>query len=136
LSVASLIGFITVFGIAARNGIMMVSHIRHLQRFEGVTDFAEAVRRGALERLAPIIMTALAAGLAMIPLVLAHEKPGTEILTPMALVILFGLLSSTFLNMLVVPALFMRFGRSVMASTSETTDANAIAAGGIPAVPY
>jgi CzcA family heavy metal efflux pump len=111
LSVASLIGFITVFGIAARNGIMMVSHIRHLQRFEGVADFSEAVRRGALERLAPITMTALAAGLAMIPLVVAHEKPGTEILTPMALVILFGLLSSTFLNMLVLPALFMRFGR-------------------------
>ncbi len=113
LSVASLIGFITVFGVAARNGIMMVAHIRHLERFEGVSDFREAVRRGAMERLAPILMTALAAGLALIPLAIAGDKPGNEILTPMAIVILFGLLSSTFLNMVVVPALFVRFGRPV-----------------------
>lgn len=111
LSVASIIGFITVFGIAARNGIMMVSHIRHLQESEGVTDFAEAVRRGAMERVAPILMTALASGLALIPLALKADEPGTEILTPMANVILFGLLSSTFLNMLVLPALYLRLGR-------------------------
>jgi CzcA family heavy metal efflux pump len=111
LSIASVIGFISVFGIAVRNGIMMVSHIRHLQRFEGVTDFREAVRRGAMERLAPILMTALAAGLALVPLVLGGERPGREILTPMAIVIVCGLLSSTFLNMVVVPALFVRFGR-------------------------
>jgi Cu/Ag efflux pump CusA len=111
LSIASVIGFISVFGIAARNGIMMVSHIRHLQRFEGVTDFREAVRRGAMERLAPILMTALAAGFALVPLVLGGEQPGREILTPMAIVIVCGLLSSTFLNMVVVPALFVRFGR-------------------------
>jgi CzcA family heavy metal efflux pump len=110
LSVASIIGFITVFGVAARNGIMMVSHIRHLQRVEGVRDFRDAVRRGAMERLAPILMTALAAGLALIPLALRGDRPGNEILTPMAVVILFGLLSSTLLNMLVVPALFLRFG--------------------------
>ncbi|MEW6741892.1 MAG: efflux RND transporter permease subunit [Planctomycetota bacterium] len=113
LSVASLIGFISVFGLAARNGIMLVSHIRHLQRSEGVVDFHEAVHRGAMERLAPILMTALAAGLALIPLALRGNEPGTEILTPMAIVILFGLLSSTFLNMLVLPALFVRFGRPV-----------------------
>jgi CzcA family heavy metal efflux pump len=112
LSVASLIGFITVFGVAARNGIMLVSHIRHLQRAEGVSDFREAVRRGALERLAPIVMTALAAGLALVPLALGGDRPGNEILTPMAVVILFGLLSSTLLNMLVVPALFLRFGQA------------------------
>ncbi len=111
LSVASLIGFITVLGIATRNGIMLVSHIRHLQEREGVTDFREAVFRGALERLAPILMTGLAAGLALVPLALGGDKPGNEIQTPMAMVILFGLLTSMFLNMLVVPALYLRLGR-------------------------
>lgn len=113
LSIASIIGFITVFGIAARNGIMLVSHIRHLQSHEGVTDFREAVIRGALERVSPILMTALAAGLALLPLALGGAKPGNEIQTPMAVVILFGLLSSTLLNMIVVPALYLRFGKPV-----------------------
>jgi CzcA family heavy metal efflux pump len=113
LSVASLIGFITVFGIATRNGIMLVSHIRHLQQHEGVGDFREAVRRGAMERLVPILMTAMAAGLALIPLALGGEKPGNEIQTPMAIVILFGLLTSMVLNMIIVPALYFRFGRPV-----------------------
>ncbi|HOY56632.1 MAG TPA: efflux RND transporter permease subunit [Verrucomicrobiota bacterium] len=115
LSVASLIGFITVFGIATRNGIMLVSHIRHLQEQEGITDLREAVHRGAMERLAPILMTALAAGLALIPLALSGGKPGNEIQTPMAIVILFGLLTSMLLNMIVVPALYLRFGRRVNA---------------------
>jgi CzcA family heavy metal efflux pump len=124
LSVASLIGFITVFGVAARNGIMMVSHMRHLQREEGVTDFREAVRRGAIERLSPILMTALAAGLALVPLALRADRPGNEILSPMAAVIVFGLLSATALNMAVVPALFLRYGRPVRA------DPEAVAEGG------
>jgi CzcA family heavy metal efflux pump len=122
LSVASIIGFITVFGVAARNGIMLIAHIRHLQEHEGVTDFRAAVRTGALERLAPILMTALAAGLALVPLALRGDQPGNEILTPMAIVILFGLLSSTLLNMLLVPALYLHLGRPVRAQTSVSAE--------------
>jgi CzcA family heavy metal efflux pump len=111
LSVASIVGFITLFGIATRNGIMLVSHIRHLQEHEGVTNFETAVARGATERLVPILMTALAAGLALVPIALSAGEPGSEIQAPMAMVIMFGLLSSTALNMIVVPILYRRFGR-------------------------
>lgn len=116
LSVATLIGFITLFGIATRNGVMLVSHIRHLFEDEGVEDAREAVLRGAQERLVPILMTALAAGLALVPLALAAGEPGSEIQAPMAVVILFGLLSSTLLNMFVVPSLYLRFGEVSKAS--------------------
>ena len=109
LSVASMIGFITLFGIATRNGIMLVSHIQHLMTNEGVTDFREAVERGAHERLVPILMTAMAAGLALIPLALGGGKTGSEIQTPMAIVILCGLITSTLLNMIVVPTLYLRY---------------------------
>lgn len=111
LSIAAIIGFITVFGIATRNGIMLVSHIRHLQLEEGITDLREAIRRGARERLAPILMTALASGLALVPLAVAGDRPGSEIQTPMAQVILFGLLSSMVLNMIITPGLYLRLGR-------------------------
>ena len=110
LSVASLIGFITLFGIATRNGIMLVSHIAHLVQHEGVTDPKAAVVRGALERIVPICMTAIATALGLIPLALAAGEPGSEIQAPMAVVILCGLVSSTGLNMLLVPALYLRVG--------------------------
>lgn len=111
LSVASIVGFITLFGVATRNGIMLVSHIRHLQEQEGVTDFRIAVVRGSKERLVPILMTALAAGLGLVPIALAGGEPGSEIQAPMAMVILCGLVSSTALNNVVVPVLYDRFAR-------------------------
>jgi CzcA family heavy metal efflux pump len=112
LSVASIIGFITLFGIATRNGIMLIAHIRHVREAEGVTDWRQAVLIGSSERLAPILMTALAAGLALVPIAMGMNQPGSEIQAPMAMVILFGLISSTALNMVVVPAVYYAVGRS------------------------
>jgi Cu/Ag efflux pump CusA len=112
INVASLVGFITLFGIATRNGILLVSHYRHLMEHEGL-DLQEAVRRGSIERLRPVIMTALAAGLALVPFAIAADKPGNEILSPLAIVILGGLVSSTALNMVVLPSLYLRFGRGL-----------------------
>ncbi|MFN0180161.1 MAG: efflux RND transporter permease subunit [Gemmatimonadales bacterium] len=105
VSVASLIGFVTLFGIATRNGLLLVTRYRQLNR-QGVP-VDEAVRRGSHERLAPILMTALTAGLALVPLALGGGKPGNELQTPMAAVILGGLLSATALNMIVVPVLYL-----------------------------
>jgi CzcA family heavy metal efflux pump len=109
VSVASMVGFITLFGVATRNGVLLVTHYQHLMRDEGL-GLSEAVVRGSHERLAPVLMTALTAGLALVPLVIAGDHPGNEIQSPMAEVILGGLLSSTFLNLVVVPVLFLRYG--------------------------
>jgi CzcA family heavy metal efflux pump len=108
LNVASLVGFITLFGIAARNGIMMVSHYNHLLGVEKLA-LPQAVVQGSLDRLIPILMTALTAALALVPIVLAAGEPGNEIQAPMAAVILGGLTSSTLLNLVVIPPLFARF---------------------------
>jgi len=109
LSLASLVGFITLFGIATRNGVLLVTHYQHLMQDEGL-ELAEAVRRGSRERLAPVLMTALTAGLALVPLLLHAGEAGNEIQAPMAAVILGGLLSSTFLNLVLVPVLYARWG--------------------------
>jgi CzcA family heavy metal efflux pump len=112
LSLGSLVGFYTVFGIAARNGILMINHFQHLERYEGETFGPALVLRGARERLSPILMTTLATALALVPLVVAGRIPGHEIEYPMAVVILGGLVTSTLLNLFVVPSLYLRFGKS------------------------
>jgi CzcA family heavy metal efflux pump len=111
LSLGSLVGLLTILGIATRNGIMMISHFKHLEEEEGETFGPDLVLRGARERIAPIMMTALTTGLALVPLVIAGNIPGQEIEYPMAIVILGGLVTSTLLNLLVVPTLYLRFGK-------------------------
>ncbi|MGH8885217.1 MAG: efflux RND transporter permease subunit [Egibacteraceae bacterium] len=111
ISLGSLVGFLTVLGIAARNGIMLISHYQHLERHEGETFGPGLVLRGARERLVPILMTAIATGLALVPLVISGSIPGHEIEHPMAVVIMGGLVTSTLLNLFVVPSLYLRFGR-------------------------
>lgn len=111
LSLGSLVGFVTVLGIAARNGIMLVSHYRHLEQREGMEFGLPLILRGAQERLAPILMTASCASLALLPIVLAADAPGHEIEAPMAAVILGGLVSSTILTLVLLPTLYAAFGR-------------------------
>ena len=114
LSLGSLVGFVTVLGIAARNGIMLVSHFRHLECEEGEPFGRALILRGAEERLAPILMTAATAGLALLPLVWRGNIPGHEIEYPMAIVILGGLITSTLLNVFLLPALYARFAKPVV----------------------
>jgi Cu/Ag efflux pump CusA len=111
ISLGSMVGLLTILGIATRNGIMMISHFQHLEEQEGEVFGPALVLRGARERIAPIMMTALTTGLALLPLILAGDIPGQEIEYPMALVILGGLITSTLLNLLVVPTLYLRFGK-------------------------
>ena len=110
ISLGSLVGFFTVFGIAARNGILLINHCQHLEEQEGMPFGRELVLRGARERLAPILMTSLATGLALVPLVVLGSRPGHEIEHPLAVVILGGLVTSTLLSLLVLPSLYLRFG--------------------------
>jgi Cu/Ag efflux pump CusA len=113
ISLGSLVGLLTVFGIAARNGILMISHFQHLERQEGETFGRGLVMRGASERLAPILMTASATALALVPLVVLGSRPGHEIEHPMAVVILGGLVTSTLLNLFLLPVLYLRFGKGL-----------------------
>jgi Cu/Ag efflux pump CusA len=111
LSIGSLVGFVTLFGISTRNSIMMVSHFEHLVGVEGRPWGLETALRGASERLVPVLMTALVTGLGLLPIALGGEEAGREIEGPMAIVILGGLATSTLLNLLVLPTLALRFGR-------------------------
>ena len=116
ISIATLVGFIAVAGVAARNSIMLISHYLHLMQHEGESFSREMVVRGTLERLVPVLMTALSAGIALVPLVLAAGEPGKEILHPVAVVIVGGLITSTLLGLGVTPAVFYTFGRKAAAT--------------------
>jgi Cu/Ag efflux pump CusA len=111
VTIGALVGFFTVFGIAARNGILLVNHCQHLEEQEGMAFGPALVVRGAGERLAPILMTSLATGLALVPLVVLGNQPGHEIEYPLAVVILGGLITSTLLTLFVVPSLYLRFAK-------------------------
>ncbi len=119
LSLGSLVGFLTILGIAARNGIMLLSHYQHLEEHEGEVFGMELVKRGARERVSPILMTALTTGLALVPLVIAGNIPGHEIEHPMAIVILGGLLTSTLVNLFIVPALYLVLGKRNLPSQPD-----------------
>ena len=125
LTVASLVGFISLGGIAARNGILLVTHYLHLMRHEGEKFDEKMVLRGSLERLSPVLMTALTAGIALVPLVVVGQEPGREILYPVATVILGGLITSTFCEFLIRPGLFLRFSGTDavrLAAADESAD--------------
>ncbi|MXV14022.1 efflux RND transporter permease subunit [Hufsiella ginkgonis] len=119
LSFGSLVGFVTVLGIAARNAIMLISHYRHLETEENEKFGIHMIIRGALERITPILMTALAASLALLPIVISGNKPGQEIEYPMAIVILGGLTTSTVLNLFFLPLIYWRFGKAREAVMAE-----------------
>jgi Cu/Ag efflux pump CusA len=121
LSLGSLIGFLTVLGISARNTIMMISHFQHLEGVEGEPFGAALVVRGAIERISPIMMTALATAFALAPMLIAGNIPGHEIEYPMAMVILGGIISATLITLFVVPSLYLRFAKVAAARRSLQT---------------
>ncbi len=121
ISIASLVGFITLFGIAVRNGILLINHYQHVMRVEG-KPLADAIVQGSMERLVPILMTALCAALGLLPLALASGEPGSELLAPLAIVVLGGLITSTFLNLIVVPAGYSLIFRSAHVAPAEQLD--------------
>jgi len=121
ISIASMVGFITLFGISIRNGILLINHYNHLLERNGL-HIHDAILQGSMERLVPILMTALSAVLGLAPLALAAGKPGSELLAPLAIVTLGGLLTSTVLNLIVIPAGFsLVFGRTTLRTKGETT---------------
>ena len=120
LSVASMVGFITLTGIAARNGILKVAHMINLHLDEGVPFGRELVVRGSLERLTPVLMTALSAAVALVPLLIGADAPGKEILHPVAVTIFGGLISATLLDAIVTPILFLLFGEAPLRRLAES----------------
>ncbi|MEN9397242.1 MAG: hypothetical protein RLZ81_1772, partial [Pseudomonadota bacterium] len=125
LSVAALVGFITLAGISVRNGILKVSHYINLMRFEGESFDHKMILRGSIERLSPVLMTALVTAFALAPLLFEAERPGTEILHPVAVVIFSGLISSTLLDTFLTPAMFWLFGRRDVERLMNDRDAEA-----------
>jgi HME family heavy-metal exporter len=126
LSVAALVGFITLAGISVRNGILKVSHYINLMRFEGESFDQKMILRGSLERLSPVLMTALVTAFALAPLLFEAEQPGTEVLHPVAVVIFSGLISSTLLDTFLTPAMFWLFGRKPAEALMDDRDAEAL----------
>jgi Cu/Ag efflux pump CusA len=122
LSIGALFGFLTLLAIAVRNGLVMVNHFQHLAQDEDESIGSELVLRGARERLAPILMTALATGVALLPILFGGSIAGNELLNPMAAVLLGGLVTSTLLNLFIVPALYLRWPAALPAEA--TTDSS------------
>ena len=123
LSLATMIGFITLAGISTRNGILKISHYINLVLYEGETFSRQMIVRGSLERMTPVLMTALSAGFALIPLMLGSDQPGKEILSPVALVIFGGLIGATLLDAVMTPILFLRFGEKALRALAEQREA-------------